>query len=51
MILEILREINSVLPTPQISFEWPLVFKDVTEWKQSPKKSGVFFHEENICKW
>ena len=34
----------------QISFEWPLVYKDVVEWQQSPKKSGVFFHEQNICK-
>ena len=33
----------------QISFEWPLVYKDVVEWQQSSKKSGVFFHEQNIC--
>jgi len=32
----------------QISFEWPLVYQDVTEWQQSPNKSGVFFHEQNI---
>ena len=35
----------------QISFEWPLVYQDVTEWQQSPNKSGVFFHEQNICKY
>ncbi len=34
----------------QVSFEWPLVFKDVVEWVQHPEKTGVFFHEENICK-
>ena len=26
------------------------MFRDVVEWKQHRKKSGVFFHEENICK-
>ena len=33
----------------QVSFEWPLVYKDVVEWEQHNNKSGVFFHEENIC--
>ncbi len=33
----------------QVSFEWPLFFKDVVEWEQHPEKTGVFFHEENIC--
>ena len=32
----------------QISYEWPVTFLDVVEWVQHPKKSGVFFHEENI---
>lgn len=32
----------------QISFEWPLIYKDDVEWALNPKKSGVFFHEENI---
>merc|ERR1719308_319537 len=32
----------------QISYEWPVTFLDVVEWTQHPKKSGVFFHEENI---
>ena len=35
----------------QLSFEWPIMYKDVVEWKQHPNKSGVFFHEENICKF
>ena len=34
----------------QISFEWPLIYKDDVEYALNPKKSGVFFHEENICK-
>ena len=32
----------------QISYEWPVTFMDVVEWVQHPKKSGVFFHEENV---
>jgi len=32
----------------QLSLEWPIMFRDVVEWKQHRKKSGVFFHEENI---
>eukprot|EP00096_Caligus_rogercresseyi_P009273 TRINITY_DN3118_c0_g1_i1.p1 TRINITY_DN3118_c0_g1~~TRINITY_DN3118_c0_g1_i1.p1 ORF type:complete len:295 (-),score=59.95 TRINITY_DN3118_c0_g1_i1:116-928(-) len=32
----------------QISHEWPLFFLDVMEWTQSPAKSGLFWHEENI---
>merc|ERR1712126_160738 len=32
----------------QISYEWPVTFLDVVEWVQHPKKTGVFFHEENI---
>ena len=32
----------------QISYEWPVTFLDVAEWVQHPKKTGVFFHEENI---
>ena len=35
----------------QVSFEWPAIFNDVVEWVQHPKKTGVFFHEENICKF
>lgn len=32
----------------QISYEWPATFLDVVEWVQHPKKTGVFFHEENV---
>jgi len=32
----------------QLSYEWPVVFLDTVEWVQHQRKSGVFFHEENI---
>jgi len=32
----------------QLSYEWPVLFKDNVEWVQHENKSGVFFHEENI---
>ena len=34
----------------QLSLEWPVTFRDVVQWQQHKKKTGVFFHEENICK-
>merc|ERR1739838_1269383 len=43
-----LKEIGSFMNMSQISYEWPVTFLDVVEWVQHPKKSGVFFHEENI---
>ena len=27
------------------------MFKDVVEWVQHPNRTGVFFHEENICEY
>merc|ERR1711973_212595 len=39
---------NGRFNVSQVSFEWPLVHKDVVEWEVNPRKSGVFFHEENI---
>jgi len=32
----------------QLSYEWPVTFMDVVEWVQHEKKTGVFFHEENV---
>lgn len=39
---------NNKLNMSQVSYEWPVVYRDVVEWVQHKKKSGVFFHEENI---
>ena len=39
---------GNAMNVSQVAFEWPKVFKDVTEWRQHPEKPAVFFHEENI---